>query len=57
MPKAQYRLRYDTDPIIGGTLVVAFTEISILAFREMQNIYLKYCAPHKGLDKTYYLAI
>ena len=45
----------------GGTIVV-FTEISILVFREMQKLFLKFCAPHKEQDRTcclvrYYLEL
>ena len=36
-------------------MLVVFTEISILVSCEMQNLFLKSHAPHKGSDKTYYL--
>ena len=39
----------------GGTIVV-FTEISILVFREMQILFLKFRAPHKEQDRTCCLA-
>ena len=46
-------LYYPIARSIRGTIVV-FTEISISVFREMQNLFLKFRAPHKGLDKTCY---
>ena len=39
----------------GGMIVVS-TEILLSVSRKMQNLFLKFRAPHKGLDETCYLA-
>ena len=48
---SHYKIHHET----GGTIVV-FTEISILVFREMQILFLKFRAPHKEQDRTRCLA-
>ena len=48
---SHYKIHHET----GGTIVV-FTEISILVFREMQILFLKFRAPHKEQDRTCCLA-
>ena len=37
-------------------MVVVFTELSILVFREMQKLFLNFRAPHKEQDRTCCLA-
>ena len=40
----------------GGAIVIAFVEILLLIMDKIQNLFLKFRAPHTGLDETCYLA-
>ena len=39
-----------------GGMIVVFTEISFSVSHKMQDLFLKFRAPHKGPDETCYLA-
>ena len=39
-----------------GGMIVGFTEISFSVSHKMKDLFLKFRAPHKGPDETFYLA-